>query len=174
MALSTNHRSLDILQRVCPEAQLLCQRSYLEWEVWDTKKNQMGTPYSPERDVIYFSAQIGASILQDFADQFPLETSTMRAIALPGVLDPEKPSRLETLAALHAFEKLREVVIVLGKASPENTTSVLWQGGSALKSPWALPAGIEDALKQLKKERWPDWTLPIVTIVKSQAEIPGI
>jgi hypothetical protein len=98
----------------------------------------------------------------------------MRAIALPGVLSPETPSRLETLAALHDFEKLREVVIVLGKAKPENTTSVLWQGGSALKTPWALPGGIEDALKQLKKERWPDWKLPTVSIVKSQEEIPGI
>jgi len=172
MALSTNHPSLDKIRRVCPEAQLLCQRSYVDWEVWDVRRNQMGTPYNPDRDVIYFSYHISASVLMDFVKEFPMETSSMRTIALPGVLFPETASRVEVLAALHAFEKLSEVIIVLGKATEKVTSNALWQGGSGKKDAWVLPHGAQAALQRLKDERWPHWKLPIVTIAKSQEDIP--
>jgi hypothetical protein len=174
MALSTSHPSLNVIRHVCAEAHLFCRRSYIEWEVHDVRKNQMGTPFCPGHDVIYFSNSINASVLRDFAYEFPVETYSMKSLALPGVLFPETASRVEVLAALHEFEQLREVIIVLGKATTgKEALGSSWQGGSHLKDPWLLPRGAQDALEQLKNEKWPNWKLPTVTIVKSQEDIMG-
>ena len=174
MALTTNDNSFNLIRRACPEAQILCQKRYLDWEVWDVRKNCMGTPYSPESDIIFFSGNINESVLLDFAARFPIETARVKCIALPGVLIPETTSRVDVLAALHAFEGLRRVIIVQGTGLSSRELYSLWNGDGTMvkaKEAWILPGGVTDALQQLKQDKWHDWTLPKVIVVSSQEGI---
>ena len=176
MALTTKDISYDFIRRACPEAQILCQKRYLDFEVWDVKKNRLGTPYSPETDIIYFSGNINASVLLDFAACFPIEAARMKCIALPGVLVPETTSRVDVLAALHAFEGLSRVILVHGNGASSKEPHSLWDGEGDLvqpKEPWSLPGSVIDALQQLKRDKWQDWIVPKVVVVHSQEGIRG-
>ena len=174
MALSTNDVSFDLIRRACPEAEILCQKRYLDWEVWDVRKNRLGTPYSPESDIIYFSGNINASVLLDFADRFPIVATRMKCIALPGVLVPDTTSRVDVLAALHAFEGLRRVIIVQANGESSREAHALWCGEGHMvqtKEPWSLPGSVDDALRRLQRDKWQDWTVPRVVVVHSQEGI---
>jgi len=172
IALTTKHPSLDALRRVCPEVQLLCRSLYREFEVWDVRKNCSGTPYDPMRDVVFFSDPINPSIMLAFASQHPLESSSLRTIALPSIRSSELVSREEVLAALHIFENLKEVIIIAGNGRVQNA-GLSWLGGSDGINDWTLPGSVEDALEELKENKWPEWRIPVVTIVKSQEDILG-
>jgi hypothetical protein len=170
IALSTNHPSYDILRLVCPEAQLVCQRRFIDFEIWDVRKSCLGTPYDPVRDVVYFSHSIDWSILLDFTTQHPAEANSLLTIALPSIISSAMISRKDILAGLHAFENLMEVIIVVGNAGIHRE-SVSWLGGTQTKDSWLLPRSAEEALEQLRDEKWPDWKIPIVTVVRSPEDI---
>jgi hypothetical protein len=176
MTLTTCHPSLDVIQRVCAESKLFCRRRYMELGVWDIRKNCLGTHYDPNRDVVYFSHHINPLVLQDFAAQYPVETSCMETIALPGRISSTVFSRTDVLATLHVFEKLKEVIIVLGNATRghghiyEPGQRESWLGGDQ-KPVWTLPDDAERVLERIKREKWPDWKPPIVTVVASQEDI---
>lgn len=175
MALTTHDPSLEVIQRVCAESQLFCRRRYMELYVWDVRKNCLGTFYDPHYDVINFSHHINPLLLRDFASQYPVETSSMETIALPGRISPANVSRVDVLGALHIFENLKEVIIVLGKGSRANDEVGTperenWIGGDG-NSVWTLPDDAERVLEKFKSEKWPDWKPPTVTIVASQEDI---
>jgi hypothetical protein len=170
MALTTNHPSLDILRHVCPEAQLVCRRRFVDFDVWDLRKNCLGTLYDPARDVVYFSHSIDAGTLEEFAAQHPLQASRCRFLALPGIISSVRASRREILATLHTFENLVEVIIIVGSAGVDGD-GVSWLGGTEMKGRWELPRSAEETLEQLKNDMWPDWKIPIVTVVRSQEDI---
>lgn len=172
MSLSTDDRSLDVIPRVCAESLLFCQKRYMELEVWDLRRNRLGTYYDPHRDVIFFSHHISPALLQDFADQYPVETSYMETIALPGRISPAMFSRADVLTALHNFENLKEVIIVLGSASDDRHESGVPHGDTWLENPlWTLPDDAQRVLQRIKAEKWPDWKPPRVAIVGSQEDI---
>lgn len=178
-ALTTHDPSLDVIQRVCAESLLFCRRRYMELEVWNLRKNCLGTFYDPHYDVICFSHKVNPMLLQEFAAQYPVETSFMETIALPGRISPAMFSRTDVLAALHIFENLKEVIIVLGNVShaddhrePSSSHGDTWLGGDE-NSLWTLPHDAERALERIKSEKWPDWKPPRVTIVASQEDILG-
>jgi hypothetical protein len=182
--LTTHDPSLDVIQRVCAESLLFCRRRYMELEVWDLQKNCLGTFYDPHYDVICFSHQVNPVLLQDFAAQYPVETSSMETIALPGRIAPAMFSRTDVLTALHIFDNLKEVKIVLGDISRSDNRSDsrtdnhheprshgdTWLGGDE-NSPWTLPHDAERVLERIKIEKWPEWNPPRVTIVNSQEDI---
>ncbi|KIN01777.1 hypothetical protein OIDMADRAFT_144430 [Oidiodendron maius Zn] len=184
MALTTYDPSLDVIQRVCAESLVFCRRRYMELEVWDLQKNRLGTFYDPHYDVICFSHQVNPMLLQEFAAQYPVETSSMETIALPGRIAPAMFSRTDVLTALHIFENLKEVKIVLGDISRTGSRADTrsddrhgprghgdtWLGGDE-NSLWTLPHDAERVLERIKIEKWPDWNPPRVTIVNSQEDI---
>ena len=177
MALTTSHRSLDVIRRVCAESQLFCGRLYKELDVWDVRNNCLGTFYRPGYDVIYFSNHINPAQLMDFAALFPVEARGMNKIALPGRISSSMVSRPAILASLHDFENLNEVIIVLGNVARENgprrasdTQTESWLGGDN-KTVWTLPDDAQRVLDNLKKERWPDWKLPSIRVVGAQEDI---
>jgi hypothetical protein len=177
MALTTHDPSLEVIRRVCAESLLFCRRRYMELEVWDIRQNCLGTFYDPHYDVIYFSHNINPQRLQDFAAQFPVETSLMETIALPGRISPSMFSRTDVLATLHIFDNLKEVIIVLGNVSrtddhhdPGTPQRESWLGGDQ-KALWTLPHDAERYLERVKSEKWPDWKLPTISIVASQEDI---
>ena len=177
MALTNHDPALDTIPRVCAESLLFCRRLYMELEVWDLKKNRLGTYYCPHYDVVYFAHHISPVLLQDFADQYPVETSSMETIALPGRISPAMFSRADVLTTLHHFESLKEVMIVLGGASltddrhdPRAPHGDTWLGGDT-NPLWTLPDDAQRVLERIKIEKWPDWKLPKVTIVGSQEDI---
>jgi hypothetical protein len=168
MALTRSHPSLETFRRVCPEAKAVCDRRFMVLEVWDARKMGFGTPYDPLQDILFFTHSIDASILLDFATLHPMEATRLHTIALPSLITSERVSRRETLAALHAFDNLEEVIIVVGNAP--NETTVSWLGAIG-KDPWVLPHSAEETLAQLRMDRWPDWKLPTVTLVLCQEDI---
>lgn len=177
MALNTNDVSYGLIRRACPEAELLCRKRYIDWQVWDLRKNHLGTPYSPHSDIIYFSGTINATVLLEFASRFPEETCRMKDIALPGVLVPATDeSREDVLAALRAFEGLRRLIIVMANGESCREPHMLWDGEGHLvrsRETWTLPTSVVDTFHQLKRDRWHDWKIPQVIIVPSQESIQG-
>lgn len=147
----------------------------MDLQVWNVQKNHMGMPFDPARDVVYFSYAVNPSTLIDFEAQYPIEASKIRTIALPRTISPDNSSRHDILAALHFFEQLTEVIIVLGITRSETGSRVgtdSWEGGLFTgRDRWTFPRSVEESLEKLKKERWPDWKLPVVTIVNSQEDI---
>ena len=186
MALTTHDPSLDVIRLVCAESQLFCRRRYMELEVWDLQKNSLGTFYDPHYDVICFSHQVNPMLLQDFAAQYPVETSSMETIALPGRIAPAIFSKTDVLTVLHCFDNLKEVKIVLGDISRTESSADsrpddhheprglgdTWLFGDK-NSHWTLPHDAERVLERIKIEKWPDWNPPRVTIVNSQEDILG-
>lgn len=168
MALNSSLMSLETFRRVCPEAKAVCDRRFMVLEVWDARKMGFGTPYDPIRDVLFFTHSIDASILLDFVSQHPMQATRLHTLALPSLITSERASRKEALAALHAFDNLKEVVIVVGNSPHEGTVS--WLGGTG-KEGWVLPHSAEDTLAQLRMERWPDWKIPTITLVMYQEDI---
>lgn len=172
MSLASGDGSLDVIPHVCAESQLFWRRRYMELEVWDLRRNRLGTYYDPYRDVIFFSHHISPDLLQDFAEQHPVEACYMNTIALPGRISPATFARADVLASLHNFENLKEVIIVLGNASDDLRKSGRTQGDTWLDNPlWTLPLDAQRVLDRMKLEKWPDWNPPTVTVVGSQDDI---
>lgn len=173
MALTTHDPSLDVIQRVCAESMLFCRRRYMELEVWDIRKNCLGTFYDPHYDVIYFS-HVNPVVLQEFATQYPVETCSMETLAFPGRISPAMFSKVDVLTALRIFANLKEVIIVLGSVSRGDDDHELAEDtlfGGDETSLWARSRNVEKMLERMKFEKWPDWTPPTVITVESQEDI---
>lgn len=175
-ALTTHDPMVDVMQRVCAESLLFCRRHYMDLEVWNIRKNGLGTFYDPHSDVICFSHHVNPVLLQDFAAQYPVETSSMETIALPGRISPAMFSRTDVLFALHLFENLKEVIIVLGSVSHaddphepgSHKDSWIGEDGDPL---WVRSQDAQRVLERIKTDKWPDWVPPRVTIVATQEDI---
>lgn len=181
MALTTLSPSLEIVPRVCAESFAVSRKRYMDWEVWDIRKNVSTTKFDPDHDVVYFSHEFARNIdhvlLREFADQYPTQAKQIRTLALPAVFSSVAISGMDVLKSLRRFENLRELVIVLGyshgpvfvEGRPflSVSRSITWgERSESGREVWVLPGGVQEALEFLKREHWPDWKIPKVSVAK--------
>jgi hypothetical protein len=173
LALTTNYPSFDALNQACPESQFVCRRRFIEFEIWDVYKSRLGTPYDASHDVLSFCSPVDASTLLDFVNQYPTETFRLRTLALPGILSPEQIPHRDLLACLHEFDNLVNVIVVIGSART-TPASGSWQQdnqGNIREYPSELSYRVGETLRQMKNNIWPDWKIPVVTVVRSHEDI---
>jgi hypothetical protein len=189
VALTTPNSSLEIIPRVCAESFALFQKRYLEWEVWDVRKNVSTTRFDPNHDVIYFSHEFARNIdhvlLREFAAQFPTQVTEIKTLALPAVFSLKTISGNEALKCLQLFKALSELVIVMGygrRQSPEegillpsiSRSTALGQGSESGREVLVLPDGVQQALELLKRNHLPDWKVPKVSVAKFLDEVLSV
>jgi hypothetical protein len=187
MALTTLNPSHEIIPRVCVESSAISQKRYMDWEVWDIRKNVSTTKFDPDHDVVYFSHEFARAtdhlLLRDFAGQFSTQIKHIRTLALPAVFFSDAIAGMDVLKSLRPFDNLTELVIVLGYSSgqglvgsiPGISRSVAWGERSQSETEvWMLPDGVQQALELLKRENWPDWKIPKVSVAKFLDEVLSV
>lgn len=189
MALTTLNPSIEIIPRVCAESFAFSQKRYMEWEVWDIRKNVSTTKFDPDHDVVYFSHEFARNIdhmlLREFASQYPTQAKIIKTLALPAAFSSGALSGMDILKSLRLFESLTELVIVLGYSYgrglvesipvPGISRSVIWGEGSEIgRDAWILPDGAQEGLETLKRVHWPDWKIPKVSVAKFLDEVLSV
>jgi len=116
-------------------------------------------------------------LLREFAAQYPIQTKQIKTMAIPAMFPSVVLSVVEVVKSLRLFEGLTELVIVLGYtarpaneegiAAPIFSPSGMWgEGSNSGREIWALPDDPNEALQSLKRESWPDWKIPTVSVTR--------
>lgn len=186
LALTTLSPSLEILPRVCAESKAVSRKRYMDWPVWDIRANVSTIKFDPDNDVVYFSHEFARNVdhtlLREFAGQYPTETKQIKTLALPAVFSSIAISGVDVLKSLRLFESLTELVIVLGYSHRKTfaegilvqsvSRSVAWgEKPESGQEAWVLPDGVEETLKSLKRDHWPDWKIPKVLVARFLDEV---
>jgi hypothetical protein len=176
VAVTIFNPSLETIPRVCAESLAVFKKRYNQWDVWDVRKSVSSINFGPAHDVLYLhrtTNDVDHRLLDEFASQYPTQAKQIQTLALPASLSSGSTSGIEILKALHEFEALKKLVIVLGQAYGSREayqTPFLWSGMWSELSEgygvWDLPDGPQDALTKLQKEQLPDWKVPRVSVAK--------
>ena len=167
LSLTTTHQCLQAIPRACAESLSVFRKNYRDWPIWNFQKTAYSTAYDPRNDVVFFTVHSHQRYLEEFILQYPEETRLMQTVALASCFTDGERYTASILAYLRAFENLREIFIVLGeRRKPQNVSGV-----DDDREPFII---LEEAMKTLegwKSERWPDWNIPVIRIVKSHHDI---
>ncbi|KAL3425051.1 hypothetical protein PVAG01_04332 [Phlyctema vagabunda] len=146
----------------CVESCRVVQSQYLEWQLSDFFRDISNSMICPLHDVVYFPYEYHAPTLLSLTLKFPKQMQRLRALALPSESCNDSDDALQVLEILHDMENLKELIIV-------KKDGVKPWGES--ERVWVLPGDIKKSLAGLKKNKWPEWKLPVIKMVSTENEI---
>ncbi|RDW73047.1 hypothetical protein BP6252_06954 [Coleophoma cylindrospora] len=161
LSSASDNPSVIWIALACAESFRMVNMRYHEWFIWDFFRDVNNSLISPLHDVIYLPCDLRGSTVQQLHQKFTAQTAPLRTIALSSTSTHEIGKPTEVLEALHDFPCLKELVIVKTNAGKD------W--GDANKV-WQIPQDILNAMEILKKEKWPDWEIPLIRVVTAEGD----
>ncbi|RDW87732.1 hypothetical protein BP5796_03426 [Coleophoma crateriformis] len=160
---SASHNPFVIwIALACAESFRVVNMRYYEWSIWDFFRDVTNSLISPLHDVIYLPYDLRGSTVQQLHQDFTAQTAFLRAIALSSTSTHGIGKPTELLEALHNFPRLEELVIVKTNAGKD------WGDENKV---WQIPQDILNAMEILKKEKWPDWEIPLIRVVTAEGDV---